>query len=377
MHYFLIAGEASGDLHASTLIRALKERDPQAVFTFLGGDMMAREAGSEPVVHYRDMAFMGFWDVLCNLGQIRRNYRAARRAIAEAKPDCLILIDYPGFNLDMAEYAHSSGIPVHYFISPKVWAWKEYRVKQIRRLVDRMLCILPFEVDFYKRHGMEVDYVGNPSVGEVESRLRQAPPLDVFLSANRLDRRPIIALLPGSRKGEIRDNLPVMLQAVNDFPDFQPVVAGAPGIDDDFYSILTTLPVLRDSTFALLRHSRAALVTSGTATLETAIAGVPQVVLYRSVGWKIAYDIMKHILKVRYVSLPNLIANEEAVPEMLLHYCTPEAVAAKLRPLLADTPRRTAMLAAYERISSILGHHNAPGRAADIIIKATQKSDPF
>ncbi len=367
MHYFLIAGEASGDLHASTLIRALRERDPQARFTFLGGDLMADEAGTKPVVHYSRMAFMGFIDVIKNLGQIRRNYRAARQAITEARPDCLILIDYPSFNLDMAAYAKKLGIPVFYFISPKVWAWKEYRVKAIRRLVDRMLCILPFEVDFYARHGMKVDYVGNPSVAEVEKYLAQAPGLEDFLASRGLDPRPIIALLPGSRKGEIKDNLPIMVEAVRDFSDFQPVIAGAPGIDDDFYSSLTTLPVVRDSTFALLRHARAALVTSGTATLETALAGVPQVVVYRSVGWKISYDIMKHILKVRHVSLPNLIVDREIVLELLLHQCTPGSVSAHLRPLLSDTHARREMLEGYAQMRELLTSLPAATTAARII----------
>lgn len=372
MHYFLIAGEASGELHASALMHALRERDPEARFTFLGGDLMAAEAGCAPVVHYRDMAFMGFVDVIMNLGQIRRNYRAAREAISTSGADCLILIDYPSFNLDMAAFVRKLGMPVFYFISPKVWAWKEYRVKTIRRLVDRMLCILPFEVEFYRRHGMEVDYVGNPSVSEVKSRLDAAPALDEFLSDNSLDRRPIIALLPGSRKGEIKDNLPVMAEAVSSFPDFRPVIAGAPGLDTGFYSSLTSLPVLHDATYALLRHCRAALVTSGTATLETALAGVPQVVLYRSVGWKLSYEIMKHILKVRYVSLPNLIADEEIVPEMLLHLCTPDLVKAKLAPLLDDTPERRVMLDGYRRMKDSLGDKDAPAEAARIIFDRLQ-----
>ena len=369
MHYFLIAGEASGDLHASTLIHALRQCDPQARFTFLGGDLMASQAQTQPVVHYRDMAFMGFVDVVKNLGQIRRNYRAARQALAQSQADCLILIDYPSFNLDMAEYAKKLGIPVFYFISPKVWAWKEYRVKAIRRLVDRMLCILPFEVEFYRRHGMEVDYVGNPSVSEVDRMLRKAPSLDNFLAEYGFDHRPIIALLPGSRKGEIKDNLPVMLKAVEAFGDYQPVIAGAPSIDDDLYRSMTTVPVLRDATFSLLRHARAALVTSGTATLETALAGVPQVVLYRSVGWRLTYEIMKRILKVKYVSLPNLIANDEVIPEMLLHLCTPDRVATHLRPLLTDTPERERMLSGYGRMRSILGTGNAADTAAEIITK--------
>lgn len=373
MHYFMIAGEASGELHASALMHALREQDPQARFTFLGGDLMAAEAGCAPVVHYRDMAFMGFVDVVMNLGQIRRNYRAAREAIRTSVADCIILIDYPGFNLDMAEYAKGLDMPVFYFISPKVWAWKEYRVKAIRRLVDRMLCILPFEVEFYRRHGMEVDYVGNPSVSEVAGRLRRAPGEEEFRAAHGLGEEPLVALLPGSRKGEIRDNLPVMARAMERFPGFRGVIAGAPGLDADFYRGLTDLPVIHDATFALLRHARAALVTSGTATLETALAGVPQVVLYRSVGWKLSYTVMKHILKVRFVSLPNLIADEEIIPEMLLHMCTPEGVASKLAPLLEPSPEREAMLEGYRRMRAILGDKNAPEEAAKIIVSEMEK----
>lgn len=373
MHYFLIAGEASGDLHASTLIKALRERDSEARFTFLGGDLMAQEAQSEPVVHYRRMAFMGFVDVVLNLGRIRQNYSQARRALAASGADCLILIDYPSFNLDMAEYAKKLNIPVFYFISPKVWAWKEYRVKSIRRLVDKMLCILPFEVDFYRRHGMEVDYVGNPSVGEVELQLNQAPDRADFIATHNLDSRPIIALLPGSRKGEIKDNLPVMIKAAAQFSDYQAVIAGAPAIPDEFYTQLTRLPVVRNASFALLKHAHAALVTSGTATLETALADVPQVVLYRSVGWKLTFNIMKHILKVRYVSLPNLIADSPIVPELLLHMCTPANVAAHLSPLLADSPERHAMLEGYKRMKNALGSSNAAENAAKIIISECRK----
>ncbi len=369
MRYFLIAGEASGDLHASHLIAALRQADPQAQFEYLGGDLMASAAEAEPVVHYRDMAYMGFVDVVRHLPQIRRNAAAARRAIREWRPDCLILVDYPGFNLPMADYARGLGIPVVYYISPKVWAWKEYRVRQIRRSVDLMLCILPFEVDFYARHGMDVTYVGNPSVAEVDQKLAQAPGREEFLRAHGLSSRPIIALLPGSRKGEIADNLPVMLAAAARYPDCQAVVAGAPGIDADFYARFgTDVPVVRDSTFALLRHARAALVTSGTATLETALAGVPQVALYRSVGWRVAYEVMKRWLKVRYVTLPNLILDRPVIPELLLHQCTPDAAATALGAILPDSPEREAMLRGYADMRARLGTSEAAATAARAIV---------
>lgn len=372
MRYFLIAGEASGDLHASHLMRALREADPGASFTFLGGDLMAQAAGQAPVVHYRDMAYMGFVDVVRHLGQIRRNAAAARAAIRDSRPDCLILIDYPGFNLDMAAYARRMGIPVHYYISPKVWAWKEYRVRQIRRDVDTMLCILPFEVDFYAARGMKVRYVGNPSVAEVDQKLAAAPEAESLRAELGLDLRPILALLPGSRKGEIADNLPIMLSAASRFPQCQAVVAGAPGIDADFYARFTaSVPVARDSTFALLRHAAAALVTSGTATLETALAGVPQVALYRSVGWRVAYEIMKRWLSVRYVTLPNLIADAPVIPELLLHQCTASAAASALAPLLdEDSPQREAMLRGYAAMRERLGTGDAARTAARIILEA-------
>ena len=378
MRYFLIAGEASGDLHASCLIRALREQDPEAAFAFLGGDLMAAAAGAAPLVHYRDMAYMGFVDVVRHLPQIRRNAAAAREAIRASRPDCLILIDYPGFNLPMAKYAHGLGIPVHYYISPKVWAWKKYRVRQIRRTVDTMLCILPFEVDFYARRGMEVEYVGNPSVAEVEQKLAEAPGREEFMRRCGLDpARPVIALLPGSRKGEIADNLPVMLEAAAQLPDCQAVVAGAPGIDPALYGRYEGAKVVGDSTFALLRHARAALVTSGTATLETALAGVPQVALYRSVGWRLAYEVMKRWLSVPFVTLPNLIAGRAVIPELLLHQCTAAAAATALRAILPDGPGRDTMLSGYADMRARLGTNPAAPAAAAAILRYHRGAGTF
>lgn len=367
MHYFIIAGEASGDLHAAQLMRALRRSDPDARFTFLGGDLMAAEAGCAPLIHYRDMAFMGFSEVLRHLPKVLGNLRDARRALTEERPDAFIATDYPSFNLKVAKTAYEAGIPVFYFISPKLWAWKAWRVKAIRRYVRRMLAIFPFEPAWYAAHGFRADYVGNPSVAEVDAALAAAPPREEFLREHALRDRPLIALLPGSRRGEVRANLPVMLQAARRFAQYRPVVACAPGLDDDFYRSLTDLPLLRDATFPLLRHARAALVTSGTATLEAALAGLPQVVCYRSNGSKLTYDIMKRILKVDYVSLPNIISGREIVSEMLLHNCTPELVAERLAPLLRDTPERAAQLDAYASMRATLGTMDAATEAARLI----------
>lgn len=370
MKYFLIAGEASGDLHASELMQAIATRDPRAQFAFLGGDLMARACGMEPVIHYRDMAFMGFAEVARHARRISRNFKAARRAMAEFKPDRLVLIDYPSFNLRMARYAAKLGIEVCYYIPPKVWAWKEWRVRTLKKLVGRMLCIFPFEVGFYARHGMEVDYVGNPSVEEIDIRRQSAPSRGEFLEAHKLPDRKIVALLPGSRLSEIRANLPIMAQAMKQFPQYRGVVAGAPGIDPAVYAELTQLPVIDNDTFALLCHSHAALVTSGTATLETALAGVPQVAMFRHNGSRLMRRLRDKVLKIPFVTLPNLIAGRQIIPELLLDQCTVESVASSLASLLPDRPPRRAMEEGYRRMRAILGSQKAAEKAAEIICNA-------
>ncbi len=369
MKYFIIAGEASGDLHAADLIRSLKARDPQAQFAFLGGDLMAEAAGVAPVIHYRDMAFMGFIEIVRHAGAIRRNFKAAKQAIRDWKPDCVILIDYPSFNLRMAAFARKLGIPVHYYIPPKVWAWKEWRVKKIKKLVDKVLCIFPFEVDFYAKHGMKVDYVGNPSVLEVDRALAQAPDYEAFIKANHLQAKPIIALLPGSRLSEIRTNLPIMAQAMRQFPQYRGVVAGAPGVDPHYYKQFTQLPVVFGQTYALLANARAALVTSGTATLETALAGTPQVAMFRHNGSKLFYSLMRKVLKIDYVTLPNLIAGRQIIPEMLLHLCTPDTCAEALGKLLPEREARCRMLDDYASMRATLGTSSAPDTAAAILTR--------
>lgn len=373
MHYFLISGEASGDLHGSHLIEAIRTLDAEARFTFLGGDLMAEAAGCPPVIHYRDMAFMGFSEVLRNVRKIGANFSTAKSALRKAKPDRLILIDYPSFNLRMAAVAAKENIPVYYYISPKIWAWKKWRLGTIRKLVRKVLCILPFEPDFYRANDADIAvYVGNPSVAEVDSAKASADSRADFIARHKLRDRPMIALMPGSRKSEIRNNLAVMRLAADTFPQYRPVIIGAPGIDDAMYEAFggIRLPIIREaSAVNTLVHCRAALVTSGTATLETALAGIPQVVCYRANGAKISYDIMKRVLSVPFVSLPNLIAGEEIVPEMLVHNCRPALVADVLGPLLREgTEAREAQLQGYARMRERLGTENAALGAARIIV---------
>ena len=370
MVYMLIAGEASGDLHASHLMEQIKKRDKDAVFVFFGGDNMAAVAGRQPAVHISQMAYLGFSEVLRNLGTINRNLRLARKLLQKIRPDCLILVDYPSFNLKVADSAKTLGIKVYYYISPKVWAWKEWRVRSIKRLVDKMFVIFPFEVDYYRtRHSYEVQYVGNPSVAEIDAALAAAPDPAAFCADNSLRNRPIIALLPGSRRGEIRNNLPVMLRAAEQFVQYQTVIAGAPGIPADLYRQYSDKPVLTGKTMDLLANARAAIVTSGTATLEAALAGVPQVACYRSNGSEVAYKIMKRLLSVPFVTLPNLILGREAIPEKLLHLCTPASVAMALAPLTGlKSEQRQRMLDDYAELRRKLGTADAAANAATAIV---------
>lgn len=370
MKYYLIAGEASGDLHASNLMKAILQEDPKAEFRFFGGDLMAK-AGGTCVKHYRDMAYMGFIPVLLHLRTIFRNLSCCKQDILTWKPDVLILIDYPGFNLKVAKFIkqHSS-IPVYYYISPKIWAWKEYRIKNIRRDIDKLLSILPFEVDFFKKHHYPVNYVGNPCVDAVQTfRENYQESLDEFQLRNKLDNRPIIALLAGSRKQEIKDNLSRMTEASKDFPQYQFVIAGAPGIDPEFYQqfIGKDTKILFGQTYSLLTHATAALVTSGTATLETALFKVPQVVCYYTTAGKLVSFLRRHILKVQYISLVNLISGNEAVTELVADGMTVTNLKAELKQILPDGNKRSKMLSDYEQLIQTLGTAGASQRAAEII----------
>lgn len=374
MKYFFSAGEASGDVHAAQVIRELLSADPATEIEFLGGDEMAAAAGHGPLIHYDRMAYMGFIDVAMHLPQVLGNLREAKRAIREGRPDVVVLVDYPSFNLRLAEYAKSLGIAVHYYIAPKLWAWKEYRIKKLRRYVDRIYSILPFEEAWFGERGVKVEYVGNPSVEEVDKALASMPSAEEFREKHGLDSRPILAVVPGSRVGEIRANLPVMDAVARRHPDFQAVVAGAPSISKDLYRQYTEIPVIEASTLQLMANAEAALVTSGTASLESALAGAPQVVCYRSIGKKAAHNIFQRILKIPYVSLPNLIGgdidsatrrkvNEEVgvtgvrgciVPELLMHHCNPDEVDRQLSPLLVSSPERTAQTEGYKAVRARL-----------------------
>lgn len=371
MKYFLIAGEASGDLHAGRLIKALREGDHNASFAFFGGDQMEHAAGCPPIVHYKDMAFMAFAEVLRHLSEILGNMKRARQAVASFRPDAVILIDYPSFNLKIAKFAHSLGIPVYYYISPKVWAWKEWRVKSIKKYVRKVFSILPFETEFFARHDYRVDYVGNPTANEIADAMRSLPAKVDFLKNHNLDLdKPIVALLPGSRLGEIRNNLPLMAEAVGRFSGVQSVVAGAPSVDRGFYeTVVPGMNIVYNAAYPLLAHSQAALVTSGTATLETAVIGTPQVVCYRANGSRLSYRLFEHILKVRFVSLPNLIADREVVPELLLHLCNPDNIAEHLAPLLGDTAERRSMLDGYAAVTRRLGDTDSAITAATQLLK--------
>lgn len=369
MRYFLSAGEASGDLHAAQLVAALRQADTAAQFSFLGGDLMAEAAGVAPVIHYNRMAYMGFCEVARHLPQVLGNLRRAKEALADFRPDALILVDYPSFNLKLAKYANSLGIPVYYYISPKVWAWKEYRVRDIKRYVKRVFSILPFEVDFFNRHGYKVDYVGNPSVEEIKRKIEQLPSREDFCRQYGFspDDR-LLALVPGSRRGEIRNNLPVMAEVARRLDGYRPVVAAAPGIDRQFYSAYTDFDIVDGATFYLMKHAEAALVTSGTATLEAALLRTPQVVCYRANGSRISYEIFKRILKIPFVSLPNLIAGSEIVHEALVYLCTPDIVERELRAVLPGGAKRDVQRDGYELMRRRLGDTPAAATTAAAIL---------
>lgn len=357
MKYYIIAGEASGDLHGSNLIKQLKLKDAEAVFTCWGGDAM-KAAGATLVKHYKELAFMGFAEVLLNIRTILNNIFFCKQDIRDNSPDVLILIDYPGFNLRIAQWAKREGIPVVYYISPQVWAWKENRVKKIRQCVDLMLVILPFEKAFYKKWNFEVTFVGHPLL----DALKDLPASSLQFS------KPVIALLPGSRKQEINTMLPLMLQVVPKFPDYEFVIAQAPSQPDELYQEIignSNVRLLKSQTYSLLQKAHAALVTSGTATLETALFRVPQVVCYK--GGAISYTIAKQLIKVKYISLVNLILDKPAVIELIQNEVTENRITEALKLIL--TTNRDAMLHEYEELITMLGHAGASEKAATAILE--------
>jgi lipid-A-disaccharide synthase len=360
MKYYMIAGEASGDLHGSNLIKALQDIDSQTEISCWGGDKM-EAAGAGLVKHYRDLAFMGFAEVVKNLPVILRNISFCKKDIASFKPDVLVLIDYPGFNMRIAKWAHLQKIKVVWYISPQLWAWKENRIKSIKRDVDKMMVILPFEKEFYRKHNFEVTYVGHP-LAEVIHDFKKIYP--------KVQREKIVAILPGSRKQEILKKLPIMLKVADHFPDYKFVTAMAPGLPESFYSnILNSyknVDVVADQTYALLLKAEAALVTSGTATLEAALFEVPQIICYK--GSKISYEIARRLIKIKFIGLVNLIMDKAVVKELIQHELTVENLVEELKLLLSDTPHLTQIKKDYKDLDSLLtSGGNASANAAKII----------
>lgn len=376
MKYYIIAGEASGDLHASNLVRELKKKDPEAEVRGWGGDLM-RDAGVSIVRHYKDTAIMGFVNVLRKLGTLKANIRYCREDIRKWNPDVVILVDYAGFNLRIARFAKRIGLKVFYYISPKLWAWNTGRVKQVKRYVDRMYTIFPFETEFYRHYDYPVYYGGNPLVDAIASRPCQEETFADFIHANGLPDRPIIALLAGSRKQELKYVLPMMLRMVPYFPEYQFVIAGAPSMAaEDYAPYVKDVPVhiVYGETYRLVSQAKAALVTSGTATLETALLRTPQVVCYNGEAPRLSYFLFKTVVKVKYISLVNLIYGGEAVKELMMQYLTEDNLRRELSRILTDASAREKMLNAYDEIIRRLGAPGASARFAGMMVEALRHS---
>jgi lipid-A-disaccharide synthase len=371
MKYYIIAGEASGDLHGSNLMKALYGHDPSAEIRFWGGDLM-QKAGGTLVKHYRDLAFMGFVEVVMNLKTILQNITFCKADIEQFQPDVLIFIDYPGFNMRIAKWAKKKGIPTHYYIAPQIWAWKENRIKHIKRDFDKLYVILPFEKDFFeKKHQFPVDFVGHPLLDAIAHREKQDEVK--FRNENGLSNKPIIALLPGSRKQEIKKMLKVMLSVTKEFIDYEFVIAGAPSLDFEFYKpfiALQNVTFLSNKTYDLLSHATAAMVTSGTATLETALFKVPEVVCYKG-SWA-SYQIAKRIITLKYISLVNLIMDEAVVTELIQDQCNTQNIKTELQKLLAPESRNK-MLEKYQELAQKLGGGGASERTAKGIVASIRK----
>lgn len=369
--YYIIAGEASGDLHASNLMRAMLDENPGCDFRFWGGDEMMKVGGT-CVKHIKELAFMGFVEVLMNLRTIMGNLKFCKDDILKHKPDALILVDYPGFNLRIAEWAHEQGIKVIYYISPQVWAWKQNRVHTIKKVVDEMYVILPFEKDFYKKFHFDVTYIGHPLLDAIQNYTETSSVQEVsFIERNKLSQKPIIAILPGSRKQEVKKKLPIMLEAVKNFDGYQIVVAGAPSLDASFYQAFLTnfsnVHIVHSQTYDLLSNSEAAVVTSGTATLETALFEVPEVVCY--IGSPISYLIARQLIKIKFISLVNLIMDREVVKELIQNECNPTTIRKELQQLVKGGSRRETMLGDYKKLKELLGGGGASKKVAQSLLK--------
>ncbi len=370
MKLFLIAGEASGDLHGSNLIKALKQKNQSIKLAFWGGDLMEKAADIKPLKHYKELAFMGFIEVIKNLGEIFKNFKLCKQHIVDFKPDAIVLIDYPGFNLRIAKWAKSQNIKVYYYISPKVWAWKEKRVYKIIKYVDTLFTIFPFETEFFKKYNYPVEYVGNPLIDAIHDYKKEENKELNFKLKNNLSEKPIIALLPGSRKQEVSTKLPVMLDSTKNLDRYQFVIAGAPSLDLDFYKPFienNDASILFGQTYDILENAEAALVTSGTATLETALFKVPQVVCY--IASPISYAIAKRLIKIKFISLVNLIFDKEVVRELIQHECNPTLIREELNTLLIGGPKREKQLKEYEHLIELLGNGSASEKVATFIGK--------
>lgn len=374
MKYFIVAGEASGDLHASNLIKGIKKNDPNADFCFFGGDLMAEQGGTL-IKHYRDMAFMGFLEVILNLRTIKANMELCKQSIIRLKPDVVILVDYPGFNIRIAKFAKQSGFKVFYYIAPKVWAWKESRVEKLKRYIDKLFVIFPFEIDYFRGKGIDPVYEGNPSIDAIANKLPHPIDLHDFCEKNGLPQKPIIALVAGSRKQEIHYNLPVMLNVTKRFPEYQFVIAGAPSLDYSVYQPYisdTGVSVVFGQTYQLLSCSTLAFVTSGTATLEAALLNVPQVVCYRGNFFSMLIAWM--VIKVKYISLVNLNMGFEVVKELKQYDLTPDNLYNEAKKLLPGNPERERQLELYEQLREKLGGMGTSERVGKRIVDLIKSS---
>ena len=373
MKYYIIAGEASGDLHGSNLMKELKAVDAGSEFRYFGGDLM-KTVGGTLVKHYRKMAFMGILDVVMNIKTIKRNMELCKKDLLEFKPDVLILIDYPGFNLRIAEFAKQHSIKVYYYISPKLWAWKEYRVKKVKAFVDRMFTIFPFETDFYRKHNFNVEYVGNPLMDAIEAYGKTAPGKKDFFERNNLDSRPVVALLAGSRIKEVKRILPIMVKVSKGFPDYQFVIAGVDSLGEKAYTGIIDnkkIKIIYNQTYDLLNHSFAAVVASGTASLETALFNVPQTVLYKVEGGLFVDFIMRNfVLKTKWVSLPNIILQKSAVRELIQKDMTLKKVYSEMEKLLYDYNYRNTIVSDYIQLKSLMGSAGCSRRTAEKIVES-------
>ena len=374
MKYYIIAGEASGDLHASNLMKELKEKDPKADFRFWGGDLMQAEGGT-CVKHYKETAFMGFVGVLVNIRKVFKNLSFCKSDISKYNPDAVIFVDYPGFNLRIAEYTHQKGYKNFYYISPKIWAWKESRVEKIKKYIDKLFVIFPFEIDFYKKHNYKVEFVGNPLLDAIEEKINNKISRKKFLEDNNLQDKPIVAILAGSRKQEISSNLPLMVKVSKYFPDYQFVLAAAPSLDlkiYDKYIKNTNIKIVYNKTYDVMQHSVAGLITSGTATLEAALFNLPELVCYKG-DW-LSYQILKRLIKVKYASLVNLIMDRLLIKEFLQYDMTVENVKNELNKLLHDNNHISQMKNNFAEMREVLGGKGASERTAEIIVSSVYQS---